>query len=161
MKLLSKIQNCSFLQNILLLHNFSISDYYWSSDVNINHLEQFSNTFYPDLYCGCVELAEKACYEQNILELWGDQVLIIQSKISFIFILNDLNHVLTISKIHNVSMCFEQISFSFINSTYLCSKHLPSISIYVFIKTQECLKEKIICEIFQSHSICLLNVILS
>jgi len=51
----------------------SLYDYYWSSDVNINHLEQFSNTFYPDLYCGCVELAEKACYEQNILELWGDQ----------------------------------------------------------------------------------------
>ena len=27
-----------------------------------------------DLYCGCVEATETACYEQNIIELWGDQV---------------------------------------------------------------------------------------
>ena len=50
-------------------------DYFTSSeDVNMDILEQFSDTFYPDLYCGCVEASEKACYEQNILELWGDQV---------------------------------------------------------------------------------------
>ena len=52
-----------------------ISDYYTSSeDISIDLLEQFSDTFYPNLYCGCVEASEKACYEQNILELWGDQV---------------------------------------------------------------------------------------
>ena len=36
-------------------------------------LEGFSNTFYPGLYCDCVEATEKACYEENVLELWGDQ----------------------------------------------------------------------------------------
>ena len=52
-----------------------ILDYYTSSeDISIDLLEQFSDTFYPNLYCGCVEASEKACYEQNILELWGDQV---------------------------------------------------------------------------------------
>jgi len=52
----------------------SLYNYYTSSeDISIDLLEQFSDTFYPNLYCGCVEASEKACYEQNILELWGDQ----------------------------------------------------------------------------------------
>ena len=33
-----------------------------------------SNDYYPDLYCGCIEATETACFEQNIIELWGDQV---------------------------------------------------------------------------------------
>ena len=36
-------------------------------------LEQLSDTFYPGAYCNCVEKTEKACYEENILELWTDQ----------------------------------------------------------------------------------------
>lgn len=49
--------------------------YLWSNpgEIDINMLEEFSNTFYPGLYCDCVEATQKACYEQNILELWGDQ----------------------------------------------------------------------------------------
>jgi len=43
------------------------------TDVNIDDLEQWSVDFYPDLYCGCVEATETACFEQNIVELWGDQ----------------------------------------------------------------------------------------
>ena len=35
---------------------------------------KWSDEFYPDLYCGCMEAAETACFEQNIIELWGDQV---------------------------------------------------------------------------------------
>ena len=51
------------------------SDYLTSDgDMALDELENFSNMFYPDLYCGCVEASEKACFEQNILELWGDQV---------------------------------------------------------------------------------------
>jgi len=42
-------------------------------DISIDMLEGFSDQFYPDLYCGCVEATEKTCYEQNIIELWGDQ----------------------------------------------------------------------------------------
>merc|ERR1719186_2483171 len=42
-------------------------------DINIDMLEGFSDQFYPDLYCGCVEATETTCYEQNIIELWGDQ----------------------------------------------------------------------------------------
>ena len=44
------------------------------SDVNMTMLEQWSNDFYPDLYCGCLEATETACFEQNIVELWADQV---------------------------------------------------------------------------------------
>ena len=36
-------------------------------------LEELSNTFYPGAYCNCVEKTQKACYEENILELWADQ----------------------------------------------------------------------------------------
>ena len=36
-------------------------------------LEELSNTFYPGAYCNCVERTQKACYEENILELWADQ----------------------------------------------------------------------------------------
>lgn len=43
------------------------------TDVNIDVLEKWSDEFYPDLYCGCVEATETACFEQNIIELWGDQ----------------------------------------------------------------------------------------
>eukprot|EP00092_Neocalanus_flemingeri_P023513 GFUD01025500.1.p1 GENE.GFUD01025500.1~~GFUD01025500.1.p1 ORF type:complete len:1021 (+),score=134.31 GFUD01025500.1:157-3219(+) len=43
------------------------------TDVNIDVLENWSDEFYPDLYCGCVEATETACFEQNIVELWGDQ----------------------------------------------------------------------------------------
>jgi len=51
------------------LYNYLTSD----GDMALDELENFSNMFYPDLYCGCVEASEKACFEQNILELWGDQ----------------------------------------------------------------------------------------
>ena len=44
------------------------------SNVNIDMLEKWSDDFYPELYCGCIEATETACYEQNIVELWGDQV---------------------------------------------------------------------------------------
>lgn len=44
------------------------------TDVNIDVLENWSDEFYPDLYCGCIEATETACFEQNIVELWGDQV---------------------------------------------------------------------------------------
>ena len=44
------------------------------TDVNIDVLEKWSDEFYPDLYCGCIEATETACFEQNIIELWGDQV---------------------------------------------------------------------------------------
>ena len=61
-----------------------ILDYYTSSeDISIDLLEQFSDTFYPNLYCGCVEASEKACYEQNILELWGDQVQLIKKTLFY------------------------------------------------------------------------------
>merc|ERR1712241_942628 len=52
-----------------------IYNYLWSGpgDIDIDMLEGFSNTFYPGLYCDCVEATEKACYEENVLELWGDQ----------------------------------------------------------------------------------------
>eukprot|EP00092_Neocalanus_flemingeri_P006866 GFUD01007412.1.p1 GENE.GFUD01007412.1~~GFUD01007412.1.p1 ORF type:complete len:1065 (+),score=241.14 GFUD01007412.1:250-3444(+) len=52
-----------------------ISDFLLSSpaDINIDMLEGFSDQFYPDLYCGCVEATETTCFEQNIIELWGDQ----------------------------------------------------------------------------------------
>jgi predicted RND superfamily exporter protein len=43
------------------------------SDVDIDTIEQWSNDYYPDLYCGCIEATETACFEQNIIELWGDQ----------------------------------------------------------------------------------------
>jgi len=43
------------------------------TDVNIDVLENWSDEFYPDLYCGCIEATETACFEQNIVELWGDQ----------------------------------------------------------------------------------------
>ena len=36
-------------------------------------LEELSDTFYPGAYCNCVEKTQKACYEENILELWADQ----------------------------------------------------------------------------------------
>jgi len=52
------------------LYNFFLSS---SKNIDIDVLEQFSDQFYPDLYCGCVEATETACYEQNIIELWGDQ----------------------------------------------------------------------------------------
>ena len=60
--------------HLLFIFHFSFADYITSDDISIDLLEQFSNSFYPDLYCGCVEASEKACYEENILELWGDQV---------------------------------------------------------------------------------------
>jgi hypothetical protein len=50
-----------------------IADFF-GSDVDIDTLEQWSNDYYPDLYCGCIEATETACFEQNIIELWGDQV---------------------------------------------------------------------------------------
>jgi len=43
------------------------------ADVNLDMLEQWSNDFYPELYCGCLEATETACLEQNIVELWADQ----------------------------------------------------------------------------------------
>ena len=64
----------------------NISGYLWSNpgEIDINMLEEFSNTFYPSLYCDCVEATKKACYEENILELWGDQVNIsVITEISF------------------------------------------------------------------------------
>ena len=77
-----------------------ISDYYTSSeDISIDLLEQFSDTFYPNLYCGCVEASEKACYEQNILELWGDQV-----------------------NAHKLSKFSKKNNFNFNNLTLLCPK---------------------------------------
>jgi hypothetical protein len=50
-------------------------------DIDIDTLENWSDMYYPDLYCGCIQATETACYEQNIVELWGDQVqyLIIDS----------------------------------------------------------------------------------
>ena len=43
------------------------------SETNLDMLEELSNTFYPGAYCNCVEKTQKACYEENILELWADQ----------------------------------------------------------------------------------------
>ena len=43
------------------------------SNVDIDRLESLSDQFYPDPYCGCIEATETACYEENIVELWGDQ----------------------------------------------------------------------------------------
>jgi len=44
-----------------------------AEDINIDTLVKWSDEYYPDLYCGCMEAAETACFEQNIVELWGDQ----------------------------------------------------------------------------------------
>ena len=44
------------------------------SNVNIDMLEKWSDDFYPELYCGCIEATETACYEENIVELWAEQV---------------------------------------------------------------------------------------
>lgn len=44
-----------------------------TQEMDIDLLEGFSDQFYPGLYCGCVEATETTCYEQNIIELWGDQ----------------------------------------------------------------------------------------
>ena len=43
-------------------------------DVNIDVLEKWSDEYYPDLICGCIEAMETACLENNIVELWGDNV---------------------------------------------------------------------------------------
>ena len=43
-------------------------------DVNIDDLEKRSDEYYPDLICGCIEAMETACLENNIVELWGDNV---------------------------------------------------------------------------------------
>ena len=46
----------------------------------MNTLEQLSHSeYYPEAYCNCAERMEKACYEENILELWMDQASIITS----------------------------------------------------------------------------------
>ena len=44
------------------------------SNVNIDMLEKWSDDFYPELYCGCIEATETACYEESIVELWAEQV---------------------------------------------------------------------------------------
>ena len=43
-------------------------------DVNIDVLEKWSDEYYPHLICGCIEAMETACLENNIVELWGDNV---------------------------------------------------------------------------------------
>ena len=43
-------------------------------DINIDVLEKWSDEYYPDLICGCIEAMETACLENNIVELWGDNV---------------------------------------------------------------------------------------
>ena len=43
-------------------------------EVNIDVLEQWSHEYYPHLICGCIEAMETACLENNIVELWGDNV---------------------------------------------------------------------------------------
>ena len=49
------------------------SDYLKPDLGDLDTLETLSNHFYPEPYCGCVAAAERACFEQNIVELWGDQ----------------------------------------------------------------------------------------
>jgi len=44
-----------------------------ADQVTIDLMEQWSDQFYPDLYCGCMEAAPTVCFEQSIIELWGDQ----------------------------------------------------------------------------------------
>ena len=44
------------------------------SNVNIDMLEKWSDDFYPELYCGCIEATETACFEESIAELWAEQV---------------------------------------------------------------------------------------
>ena len=43
-------------------------------EVNIDVLEAWSDEYYPHLICGCIEAMETACLENNIVELWGDNV---------------------------------------------------------------------------------------
>ena len=43
-------------------------------EVNIDVLEAWSDEYYPNLICGCIEAMETACLENNIVELWGDNV---------------------------------------------------------------------------------------
>ena len=43
-------------------------------DVNIDVLEKWSDEYYPHLICGCIEAMQTACLENNIVELWGDNV---------------------------------------------------------------------------------------
>ena len=45
-------------------------------EIGMDTLERWSDQFYPDLYCGCLEATETACLEQNIVELWADQVIL-------------------------------------------------------------------------------------
>lgn len=40
---------------------------------SMDDLEKWSDDYYPELYCGCIEATETACFEQNIVELWADQ----------------------------------------------------------------------------------------
>ena len=60
---------------------------------------KWSDEYYPDLYCGCMEAAETACFEQNIIELWGDQVSISSSQSSIITITTLI--ILTIRHYHH------------------------------------------------------------
>ena len=50
------------------------SGFFMPDKVDINTLEKWSDEFYPDLYCGCIEATETACLEHNIVELWAEQV---------------------------------------------------------------------------------------
>ena len=83
-------------------------------------LEQFSDTFYPDLYCGCVEASEKACYEQNILELWGDQVCLHS--------VNICQHTVSFCQQHTVSIC--QHTVSICQHTLCMCQHTVSMCQY-------------------------------
>jgi len=47
--------------------------FFMPDKVDINTLEKWSDEFYPDLYCGCIEATETACLEHNIVELWAEQ----------------------------------------------------------------------------------------
>jgi Niemann-Pick C1 protein len=43
-----------------------------NQEANIELLESWSKIFYPEPYCSAVRATQTACYELNILELWGD-----------------------------------------------------------------------------------------
>ncbi|XP_023348188.1 uncharacterized protein LOC111716912 [Eurytemora carolleeae] len=43
-----------------------------NKDLDLDMLQRYSNDFYPVPYCAVAQSTELACYEENIVELWGD-----------------------------------------------------------------------------------------
>ncbi|XP_023339853.1 patched domain-containing protein 3 isoform X2 [Eurytemora carolleeae] len=53
--------------------NGGLGNLFSEKEVDVDLLMSWSNTFYPEPYCSAVKATETACFELNIVELWGDQ----------------------------------------------------------------------------------------